>query len=77
MTIEALSKAKEIQTNVKAINDIRQILLIPYPTILDAATNKDVSFVQLDKNTREGLKELMLKYLQERENVLMNEFEAL
>lgn len=77
MTIDILTKAKTLQSNIKAINDIKQILLVPYPVLLDHASNREVSFVEFDTDTRDGLKEVMIKYLNERQNVLNKEFEEL
>lgn len=77
MTIDTLTKAKSLQSNIKAIIDMKQILYVPYPVLQDHASNKEVSFVELDKETREGLKEVMIEYLNERQNALNNEFKEL
>ena len=77
MTIDALTKAKSLQSNIKAIIDMKQILYVPYPVLLDHASNREVSFVEFDADTRDGLKEVMIKYLNERQNTLNKEFEEL
>ena len=77
MTIDTLTKAKVLQSNIKAIIDMKQILYVPYPVLLDRASNREVSFVEFDTDTRDGLKEVMIKYLNERQNALNKEFEEL
>lgn len=75
MKDETLKKAKDIKDSLKAIDKLRHILCVPYPTIHDGTT--DVSFVCFDQTTRSLLKQTIRETLDKREKELNEEFENL
>lgn len=75
MNDETLKKAKDIKDSLKAIDKLRHILCVPYPTIHDGTT--DVSFVCFDVTTRLLLEKAIFETLDKREKELNEEFEQL
>lgn len=75
MKDETLKKAKDIKDSLKAINKLRHILCVPYPTMHDGTA--DISFVCFDVTTRSLLKKAIYETLDKREKELNEEFENL
>lgn len=75
MKDKTLKKAQEIKDSLKAIEKLRYILRVPYPTMHDGTT--DVSFVCFDVTTRVLLAKTILETLDKREKELNEEFEQL
>lgn len=75
MNDKTLKKAKDIKDSLKAIDKLRHILCVPYPTMHDGTT--DISFVCFDVTTRSLLKKTILETLDKREKELNEEFEQL
>lgn len=75
MNNKKLEKAMDIKESLKAIDKLRHILCVPYPTMHDGTT--DVSFVCFDATTRELLKQTIRVTLDKREKELNKEFENL
>lgn len=75
MNDKKLEKAMDIKDSLKAIDKLRHILRVPYPTMHDGTT--DVSFVCFDVTTRSLLKKAILETLDKREKELNEEFEQL
>ena len=75
MKDKTLKKAQEIKDSLKAIEKLRYILRVPYPTMHDGKT--DVSFVNFDVTTRVLLAKTILETLDKREKELNEEFENL
>lgn len=75
MKDETLKKAKDIKDSLKAIDKLRHILCVPYPTMHDGTT--EVSFVCFDVITNSLLKQTIRETLDKREKELNEEFENL
>lgn len=75
MNDKTLKRAKDIKDSLKAIDKLRHILCVPYPTMHDGSA--DVSFVCFDETTRSLLKQAIRDTLNKREKELNEEFENL
>ena len=75
MKHKTLKKANDIKDSLEAIEKLRYIMRVPYPTIHDGKT--DVSFVCFDETTRSLLKQAICDTLNKREKELNEEFENL
>ena len=75
MKHETLKRANDIKDSLEAIEKLRYIMHVPYPTIHDGKT--DVSFVCFDVTTSALLKQVILNTLDKREEELKEEFENL
>ena len=75
MKNSTLKKANHIKESLKAIDKLRYIMRVPYPSINDG--DKEISFVCLDETTRTLIKRSILEILDKREQDLYMEFDIL
>ena len=79
MTDEKLEKAIDLKDSMKALRAIRRAFCTSYPEICvrDPGDSYTVSFVKFDAVTREGLKKLVIDYMDKRFEDLEKEYEEL
>ena len=75
MKDKTLKQANDIKESLKAIEKLRYILRVPYPTIHDGST--DISLVCFDVTTRALIKKVISETLDKREDELKEEFKNL
>lgn len=78
MTDEKLEKALDLKDSMKALRDIRRAFCATYPEVCIRDPGESyVSFYALDKSTQEGLKKLIIDYIDKRFEEIEKEYEEL
>lgn len=75
MTIEKFDRAKEIKSIQNCLRDLYQAMNVPHPEILN--NNSEICFIGLGEKYENELKNLIKKFIMEKNEELKKEFEEL
>lgn len=81
MTDEKLEKAMDLKDSMKTLRHLRSAFTALYPNVHFRDSGDDftvsVSFYALDKSTQEGLKKLIIDYIDKRFEEVKKEYDEL
>ena len=77
MTKEKYHRAREIKSIQNYLEDLRLALCIPHPKMVNKNGNDTICFIGLGEKYEKELKDLIINFIEEKDEELDKEFEEL